>query len=76
MATNPPITQEQFTADLAQLQTVLTTFLTDFAAEVAALKATNPAVDFSALDATVKTMITSVTAADATTGQTPAPPAA
>lgn len=73
MATNPPITQAQFTADLASLQTALTQFLTDFAAEVAALKAANPGVDFTSLDTTVQTMLTNVTAADATTGQEPPP---
>lgn len=71
MATNPPITQAQFTADLGQLQTTLTQFLTDFSDEVAALKAANPAVDFSGLDATVQTLISNVSAADATTGQEP-----
>jgi hypothetical protein len=63
MSTNPPVTQAQFTADLATFQTALTTMITDVQADIAALKAQVAAgqtPDFSALDATVQTMSTAV----------------
>lgn len=44
--------QSHLDADVA----VLTTFVTDIMAEVAALKAANPSVDFTALDALVATV--------------------
>jgi hypothetical protein len=63
MATTP-VTLAQLTTDVTTLQTALTTGLTDLAAEIANLKASNPTVDFSALDAVVTGMTAQVQAAD------------
>lgn len=75
MATNPPVTQEQFAADMTTLNsnvTLLTTAVTNvgtfvqaLTAEIAALKAANPTVDFTALDATANAINTEITAATA-----------
>lgn len=67
MATNPPVSQAQFTTDLAALQTNLGKMITDVQADIAALKAqiaAGQAPDFSALDATVQSMSTVVSAED------------
>ena len=79
MSTNPPITQAQFTADLATLQTNLGKMITDVQSDIAALKAQVAAgqtPDFSSLDATVQAMTTAVgtedTAVEADLNPTPA----
>jgi hypothetical protein len=59
-----PITLAQLTTDVTTLQSALTTGLTDLAAEIATLKASNPTVDFSSLDSVVNSMTTQVQAAD------------
>lgn len=59
-----PVTLEMLTADVTTLQTALNTGLTDLAAEIANLKASNPTVDFTALDTVINSMTAQVTAAD------------
>lgn len=59
-----PVTLAQLTTDVTTLQSALTTGLTDLAAEIANLKASNPTVDFSSLDSVVNTMTAQVQAAD------------
>jgi hypothetical protein len=80
MSTNA-VTQEQFTADLGKLKSDVATLITTVTdgvaalkAQIAALQAANPAVDFSALDATVNQVDTDVAAATASL-QPPAPTA-
>ena len=73
MATNA-VTQEQFTADLATLNSNVTTLTTavtnvgtyvqELQAQIAALQAANPAVDFSVLDSTVNAINTEITTAN------------
>lgn len=58
------ISLDQLTTDVNTLQTTLNTGLTYLAAEIAALKASNPTVDFTALDTVVNSMAAQVTAAD------------
>lgn len=69
------VSLDQLTADVNTLQTTLNTGLTDLAAEIAALKAANPGVDFTSLDTIVNNMTAQVKAADPGTQATP-PPAA
>ncbi len=86
MSTNA-VTQEQFAADLETLNTNVATAVTTLTGldgsvkslkdEVAALKANNPAVDFSTVDAKVKAMSDQITGALTTVqpevnGQAPA----
>lgn len=59
-----PVTLAQLTTDVTTLQSALTTGLTDLAAEIATLKASNPTVDFSSLDSVVNSMTAQVQAAD------------
>jgi hypothetical protein len=69
------VTQQQFTTDLGKLQGDVTTMVVtlnaldvnvkQLKADVAALKAANPAFDFSALDATVSQMDNTITTANA-----------
>jgi hypothetical protein len=80
MSTNA-VTQEQFTADLGKLKSDVATLITTVTdgvaalkAQIAALQAANPAVDFSALDATVNQVDTDVAAATVSL-QPPAPTA-
>lgn len=78
MSTNPPVTQAQFTADLATLQTNLGAMITDVQADIAALKAqiaagTTP--DFTSLDATVTAMSAAVSTEDTAAKADQAPPA-
>lgn len=61
--------QSHLDADVA----TLTAFVTDIEAEVAALKAANPAVDFTALDALVATAQANDPGAPAAPAPTPAP---
>lgn len=77
MSTNPPVTQAQFTADLATLQTNLGKMITDVVTDIAALKAQIAAgqtPDFSALDATVQSMTTAVGTEDTSVLADQAPP--
>ena len=79
MSTNPPVTQAQFTADLATLQTNLGKMITDVQADIAALKAqvaAGQAPDFSSLDATVQALSTAVTSEDTAAEGDLNPPAA
>lgn len=86
MSTTPPVTQAQFEADMATLNgnvTLLTTAVTNvgtyvqtLTAEIAALKAANPTVDFTALDATANAINTEITTATTSlAGDVPAPAA-
>lgn len=87
MSTNPPVTQAQFEADMATLNTNVTTLTTavtnvgtyvqDLKAQIAALQAANPAVDFTALDATANAINTEITSATTSlVGDVPTPPVA
>jgi hypothetical protein len=69
------VTQQQFTTDLGKLQGDVTTMVVtlnaldvnvkQLKADVAALKAANPTVDFSALDATANQMDNTIVTANA-----------